>query len=528
MSGDVVMRKALLTAASVLSLLAVRAEAQTLRIAVGGAFTSMDPHYHTLTPNNAMNKHVFDRLVDTDENFRLRPGLAESWTPVSETIWEFKLRQGVTWHDGTPFTAEDVVATFARVPQVRNSPGSFVIYTRSVQRLEVVDDHTIRMHTAAPYPTLPNLMTGLAIISRNLPPAVDTAEFNSGKAAIGTGPYRLVSYSPGSQAMFARNPAFWGGTQPWERVDYRVIANDGSRIAALRAGDVDVIDAVPTRDVDALKATQGLVIASQPALRNIFLNLDQSRDDAPGITGPNGEKLAHNPLRDNRVREALSIAINRPAIVRQVMSGYATPSGQFLAAGVMGHDPQTTVPAFDAARAQALLAEAGYPQGFRVVLAGPNNRYVNDEQILQAVAQMWSRIGVRVDLQAMPSNVYFSRSARNEFPIGLSGWGTGTGEPDHPMVALIATQNPATGRGTSNRSLYSSPAFDALLDQALVTIDPPAREELYRRATRIAMADHAIIPLHHQVNIWASRRNVHIIARNDEETYAMSMSPVPN
>jgi peptide/nickel transport system substrate-binding protein len=528
MSGDFAMRKTLLAAAPILAVLAGAAQAQNLRIAVGGAFTSMDPHYHTLTPNNAMNKHVFDRLVDTDENFRLRPGLAESWAPVDETTWEFKLRRGVTWHDGTPFTAEDVVATFARVPQVRNSPGSFVIYTRSVQRLEFVDDHTIRMHTAAPYPLMPNLMAGLPIISRTLPANVDTPEFNNGKAAIGTGPYRLVSYSPGSQVIFERNPQWWGAQQPWARVDYRVIANDGSRIAALRAGDVDVIDAVATRDVESLKVNPDLSIASQPALRNIYLYLDQQRDDAPGVTGANGERLQHSPLRDNRVREALSVAINRPAVVRQVMSGYATPSGQFLAQGVMGYDPQTSAPTFDAGQAQKLLAEAGYPNGFRVVLAGPNNRYVNDEQILQAVAQMWTRVGVRTEVQAMPSNVYFSRSAKGDFPIGLSGWGTGSGEPDSPMVALIATTDATKGRGTSNRSGYSSPAFDALLDKALVTIDPAAREDFYRQATRVAMQDHAIIPLHHQVNIWASRKNIRVIARNDEETYAMSMMPAAN
>ena len=521
------MRKSLIVA-SVMVLAGGSAEGQSLRIAVGGAFTSMDPHYHTLTPNNAMNKHVFERLVSADENFRLQPGLAESWIAVSDTIWEFKLRRDAVWHDGTPFTAEDVVATFARVPRVRNSPGSFVIYTRSVQRLEVIDEHTIRMHTATPYPLMPNLMSGLPIVSRKLSADIDTADFNNGKAAIGTGPYRLVSYSPGSQAIFERNPSWWGAAQPWARVDYRVIPNDGSRIAAVRAGDVDVIDAVPTRDVDGLRANPDLTIASQPALRYIFLYLDHQRDDVPGVSGINGERLPRSPLRDNRVREALSIAINRPAMVRQVMSGYATPSGQFLAAGVMGHDPETQPPSFDTARAQTLLKEAGYPNGFRVVLAGPNNRYVNDEQVLQAVAQMWSRIGVRTDVQAMPSNMYFARSAKSDFPIGLSGWGTSSGEPDSPMVALIATQDAKRGRGTSNRSLYSNPGFDALLDKALETIDPAAREEYYRRATRIAMRDHAIIPLHHQVNIWASQRNVRVIARNDEETFAMSMSPVSN
>ncbi len=506
-------------------LLAGGAAAQTLSIGVGGAFTSMDPHFHTLTPNNALNKHVFDRLVRTDEDFRLIPGLAESWESIGTNVWEFRLRRGVTFHDGRPFTADDVVFSFERVPNVRNSPGSFTIYTRQVQRLEVVDDHTIRMHTNGPNPLLPNWMSGISIISRGLGADVDTADFNSGRAAIGTGPYRLVSYTAGHQAVLERNPGYWGGPEPWARVNYRIIANDTARIAALRAGDVDVIDAVSTRDVEGLAANPAIRIASRAALRNIYLYLDHARDDTPGVTGPNGERPVASPLRDQRVRQALSLAINRDAIVRQVMGGHASPSGQFLAAGVMGHDPELRPDPFDPARAQRLLAEAGLPQGFRVVLAGPNDRYVNDDRIIQAIAQMWARVGVRTEVQAMPSNVYFSRSARNEFSVGLLGWGTGTGEPDSPMIGLIATPNPARGRGTSNRSMYANPAFDALLDQALVTLDTGLREAIYRRATRVAMEDYAIIPLHHQVNIWAARRGLRVVARNDEETYAMSVRP---
>ncbi len=524
--GFAVMRKGLAVAALVVGL-PLAAGAQSLNVAVGGAFTSMDPHYHTLTPNNAMNKHVFDRLVSTDENFRLHPGLAESWAPAGDTAWDVRLRRDATFHDGTPFTAEDVVASFARVPTVRNSPGSFIQYTRPVQRVEVVDPHTIRLHNAAPTPLMPNLMSGLAMIRRG-DAAAETSDFNAGRAAVGTGPYRLVSYTPGDRVVFARNPAWWGPRQPWERVTYRIMANDSARIAALRAGDVDVIDAVPTRDVETIQADPRLTVSSRPALRNIYLYVDQGRDETPGVTGPNGERLARNPLRDNRVRTALSVAINRDAIVRQVMGGHATPSGQFLAAGAMGHDPETRPDPYDPARATRLLAEAGLPNGFRITLAGPNDRYVNDDRIIQAVAQMWARIGVRTEVQALPSNAYFTRSARGEFSAGLLGWGTGTGEPDSPMVALIGTSDPVRGRGASNRSFYSNPAFDALLDRALVALDPTAREDLYRQATRVAMTDHAIIPLHHQVNIWASNRGIRVVARNDEETMAMSMTPVGN
>jgi peptide/nickel transport system substrate-binding protein len=498
----------------------------TLTIAVGGAFSSLDPHFHALTPNGAVAQHIFDRLVHHDENFRPYPALAESWRPVTETTWEFKLRRGVNWHDGSPFTADDVVFTFERVPQVRNSPSNFTIYTRPIQRLEVMDQHTIRMHTAAPNPLVPTLMGGLTLISRKHAQGAETADFNSGKATVGTGPYRMASYTPGDRVVFERNDAWWGPAQPWRRVVYRMITNEATRIAALSAGDVDVIDSVPTRDVAVLQSNSRLAIVSQAGLRNIYLFIDHQRDDTPDVSGPDGEKLERSPLKDVRVRRALSLAINREGIVRQIMSGFAAPSGQFLSRGVFGYDPSIQADPYDPDGAKRLLTEAGYPNGFRIKLSGPNDRYVNDDRIVQAIAQMWSRIGVRTEVNVMPSNVFFARSARNEFSIGLLGWGTGTGEPDSPMSALIATADRERGRGVANRSLYSNPAFDALLDRALATIDDEAREKVYQEATRLVMPDYPIIPLHHQVNIWASRRGLRVRPRNDERTLAMEIAPV--
>lgn len=530
--ADRIRRRTLLAAATMLGaptlLGSARAQhrGDTLIIAVGGAFSSLDPHFHALTPNGAVAQHIFDRLVHHDENFRPYPALAESWRAVSETIWEFKLRRGVTWHDGSPFTTDDVVFTFERVPQVRNSPSNFTIYTRPIERLEVVDAHTIRMHTPAPNPLVPTLMGGLTLISRKHAEGADTADFNSGKATVGTGPYRLISYTPGDRVVFERNDNWWGPAQPWRRVVYRMITNNAARIAGISAGDVDVIDAVPTSDVSGLRSNDQISIVSQAGLRNIYLFLDHQRDDTPDVTGPNGERLERSPLMDVRVRRALSVAINRAGIVQQIMSGFAAPSGQFLSRGVFGHDPSIEADAFDPEMARRLLAEAGYPNGFRIRLSGPNDRYVNDDRIVQAIAQMWTRIGVRTEVNVMPSNVYFSRAARNEFSIGLLGWGTGTGEPDSPMSALIATANRDRGRGVANRSLYSNPAFDALLDRALATIDDAAREKLYQEATRLVMPDYPIIPLHHQVNIWAARQGLRVRPRNDERTLAMEISPV--
>jgi peptide/nickel transport system substrate-binding protein len=519
------MRKFAFAALLLAALGTATASAGDVVIGFGAAVTSIDPHYQNLTPNIAIGTHVFDRLVHQDENQRLVPGLAVSWRPVDDLTWEVKLRQGVTWHDGSPFTADDVAFTFERVPTVANSPSSYTIYTKHVSALVVVDAHTLLMKTKEPYPLMANQMAGLPIISRKHAAGKSTADFNSGAATIGTGPYKFVEYVSGDRIVLARDDAWWGPKQPWTRVTFRMIPNDSARVAALLAGDVDAIDAVPTIDFGRIAADAKFAVASKPGVRNIYLHLDQARDDAPFIFANDGSRLPKNPLRDLRVRRALSIAVNRDAIVRQLMNGQAAPSGQFLPAGSMGHDPRVKPPPYDPDGARRLLTEAGYADGFRVTIHGPNDRYINDDKIVQAIAQMWSRIGVKAAVEVMPSAVYFSRGARNEFSIGLMGWGTGTGEPDSPMVALIATEDRARGRGATNRSLYSNAAFDALLDMALAAIDPEKREALYREATKLAMDDVAIIPLHHQVNIWATKKGLIYNARNDERTTAMELSP---
>ncbi|MBX9748074.1 MAG: ABC transporter substrate-binding protein [Roseococcus sp.] len=508
-------------------LLTGAAHAQDVNIAVGGAFTSLDPHFHNLTPNSALTQHLFDRLLEPDANLRPQPGLAESYRALSPTSWEFRLRPGIRFHDGTPFTADDVAFTFARVPNVAGSPASYAFFTRPVREVVVVDALTLRLETHGPAPLIPAMMQGLPMIGRRQGEGMTTSDYNSGRAAIGTGPYRLVSYAPGDRAVFARNTDWYGGAVTWNRVTYRFIGNDSARLAALKAGDVDLIDQVPTRDVADLARDGRLSVFSTPSLRNIYLYLDGWREQTPHVTDHQGRPLPSNPLRDVRVRRALSLAINRAGMVAQVMDGQAAPSGQLLPAGAVGHDPELRPDPHDPEQARRLLAEAGYPQGFTVALHGPNDRYVNDAQILQAIAQMWARIGVRVRVEALPSSAYFSRTARDEFSIGLLGWGTGTGEPDSPLANLLATINPARGRGASNRSRYSNPSFDAAVDRALATLDLAEREAVYREATGIAIRDQAIIPLHHQVNIWAARRGFTYAPRNDERTMAMSLTRSP-
>lgn len=514
------MRRILLAAAMTVPL---AAGAEEVRIGYGAAVTSMDPHYHALTPNVAVHQHLFGALVGLDARLGLKPELAESWRAVDDTTWEFKLRRDARFHDGSPFTAEDVVFSATRVAEIPNSPGRFTIYTRHITGFEVVDPHTLRVKTASVYPLMPNQLAGLLIVSKAVAQTATTADFNAGRAASGTGPYRFGRYEPGNAIVLERNDQFYGEREPWTRVTFRLMTNATTRVAALKANDVDMIDVVPTEDATALARDPNLAVFSTPGVRNIYLYLDQKRDVTPGVADAQGRPMDRNPLKDVRVRRALSLAINREGIVRQVMGGHAAPSGQLLPAGAMGHDPSLAPDPFDPQRARALLAEAGYPEGFSLVLAGPNDRYINDERIVQAIAQMWTRVGVRTTVNTQPSTVFFPRSTREEFSVGLLGWGTGTGEPDSPLQALIATPNRERGWGQFNRSGYSNPELDALLERALSTLDREAREKFYFQAIGIAMADKAIIPLHHQVNIWATRKGLTYNARNDERTMATEL-----
>ena len=499
------MRQALRFAVAALAMLALPAAAQTLRVGVSSAVTSIDPHYHNLAPNISLSDQIFDQLVEMDVHQRPQPGLASSWKLIAPDTWEFHLRDA-KFQNGNAFTADDVVFTLARVPNVPNSPSSFAVYTKPVVSTEVIDPHTIRLHTNGVFPLLPIDLTLVSIVNRAAAQGMTTDDFNTGKAAIGTGPFRFVAYKPGDRVELERYDGYWGPKPAWQHVTWRFIPNDASRVAALLAGDVDFIDFVPTEDLQKLRSDPKVKVWEQLGLRIIFLALDQSRDAAsPFVSGPNGEKLDKNPLRDRRVREALSIAINRQAIVDRVMEGAAVPSGQFLPPGTFGYVPDLKAPPYDPAQAKKLLAEAGYPNGFRIALHGPNDRYVNDARIIQAVGQMWQRIGVQTEVDPLPWTSYVAQANKQAFSAFLFGWGSGTAEPSDPLIAQVATFDPAKGWGASNRGRYSNPALDKLIGEALGTADDNAREKMLQDATRMAMQDVAIIPLHIQKNIWATR-----------------------
>jgi peptide/nickel transport system substrate-binding protein len=499
--------------------------AADLSIALGGDVTSMDPHFHNLTPNNNIGGHVFETLVAKDAGGRFKPALAESWRAVDDTTWEFKLRKGVRFHDGSIFTAADVVFSLDRVPNVPNSPSPFTAYTKQVTEKIVVDPWTLRLKSAGPYPQMPVDLGTVLIVSAKAAAGATTDDFNTGKATLGTGPYKFVRWQKGDRIELARNDAYWGPKAPWDRVTFRIITSDPTRVASLLAGEVRAIENVPTADLAKLSRNKDLAIYRTVSVRLMYLHLDTARDKTPFVTDKAGKPLDRNPLKDLRVRRAMSKAINRPALVERVMEGAAVATGQLMPQGFFGYTPALKPERYDPEGARKLLAEAGYPDGFGLTLHAPNNRYVNDEQIAQTIAQMLARVGIQTRVDAMPASVYFSRGTKLEFSFMLVGWGADTMEASSPLKALLATFSKDKGMGTANRGRYSNPKLDTLLEQALATVDDPKREKLLQQATEIGVGNLGIIPLYHQHNLWAARRGIVYEARADERTFAHEFRP---
>ncbi|WP_247895163.1 ABC transporter substrate-binding protein [Azospirillum brasilense] len=529
--------KPLLPAAACLALLAAAptpSQAATLTVGTSAEPSALDPHYHNLGPNTRARKHVFESLVSMDAKMRLQPELAESWRAVDETTWEFKLRKGVKFHDGTEFTAQDFVYSVCRIPNVANSPSSFTVYTKGIAGIEAPDPHTLIIKTGKPYPLLPVELSTFGIISAKAAggEAVTfdkagckadswptTQAFNDGSLMIGTGPFKHKSYTKGDRQVLERNPDYWGPQAAWDTVIFRPITSDGPRVAALLAGDVDMIESPPVQDIERLKSAPNVSLAQAQSNRVIYLALGV-QDTPPTITGTDGK----NPLKDPKVRKALSLAVDRDAIVKRIMMGAAEPANQYLPAGFYGNNPEVTV-ATDANKAKQLLAEAGYPKGFQLTLGTPNDRYINDDKVAQAVAQMFTRIGVQTQVDATTANVFFSKRNKQEYSVFLAGWGADSGEMSSPLKALIATPIKEKGYGTTNYTSYSDPELDGMLDTALATVDDAKREKLLQAAVKRAVDADIIIPLHYEVTVWAMKKGLSYEPRADQYTLAQKVTP---
>lgn len=535
-------RLALLPALALGALLAApAAQAQTLRVALSAETTSADPHNYALTPNNTLRRHVFESLTALDADLRVQPALATRWEREDDLTWRFHLREGVRFHNGAPFGAEDVVFSFCRV--LNNESEVVQSYSRIVRpiaALEVVDSHTLRLRTRAPEPLLLNDLSNIAILPRTLVGGAamefaagekcghegawpSAAQFNDGSAAIGTGPYRLRSYSRAGAIELERNDGHWGAKPHWQAVRLTPVTAAGPRLAGLLAGDHDLIESPATGDLPRLRENPGFALSTKPTTRLIFLQLDTARSPSPFVNGGQGE----NPLRDARVRQALSLAIDRKAVQERVMDGVATPAAQYLPDGMAGTIPGLPVLPHDPARARALLAEAGYPNGFALTFHATNNRYINDARLAQVVAQFWQRIGVKVELDAMPSSVFFGRRGKREFSVSMGGWSADAAETLMFFRSWLMTTDRERGLGTSNYGGWSEPRFDGPAMRAMATMGEAARANLLREASQVAVEQMPVIPVHFENAVWAFRKGLAYGGRVDQSTSAMEVTATP-
>ena len=465
--------------------------------------------YKRQAGDRSLALQIWDSIIDRRDG-QVLPSLAESWKTLDDKTWEFKLRKNVKWQDGQPFTADDIVFSFQRARKVPGSVASYASSLRTVASAEAKDDHTLVIKTTIPDPNLLLSIGAVYLVSRHVGEKATTEDYNAGRAVVGTGPYKLVSYTPGDRSILERNPGYWGPKADWARVDHRYINNASARTAALLSGDVDVIDKVAPADVEKLRKSPQIAIHAYPGLRALLIQPSFRPGPNEFITDNAGKPLANNPLADVRVRQALSIAINRKAIVDRILQGTVTEANQNMPKGSFGYNPTVKDIAYDAARAKALLAEAGYPEGFRLTVHVPGDRYPQAPEALQAVAQFWTRIGVKVNLEVVPWSIYSSRANKNEFAVSVLAWGNGTGEAGYGLVNVFATADAKKGLGNSNWGRYSNEGVDKALEAATVEFNSERREAILRHSAQLISDDVAVIPLFHYKNIWASKKGLKV------------------
>jgi peptide/nickel transport system substrate-binding protein len=502
--------------AALLIALAASAQAKTFRWANDGDPTTMDPHARSDGFVQSFDFNMYEPLVRRDRNLKLEPALATEWTNVNPTTWRFKLRHGVTFHDGTPLTAEDVVFSFQRAA----APGSdLAAQLATVKEVKKIDEDTIDFVTDGPAPILPNYLAGVAIMSKVWCEAhnalraatIQQEESYPTRNANGTGPFMLKDRQPMVRTVLVKNPNWWGlKDRPIDidEVVFSRIENPATRMSALLAGDLDMVYNVPPQDIGQIEKNPAVKIWQTPELRTIFLGMDQSRDELleSNVKGK-------NPFKDKRVRQAFYQAIDEDAIGAKVMRGFAHPTALMVGPGVNGYDAalDKRFP-YDPAAAKQLLGDAGYPQGFEVGLDCPNDRYVNDEGICQAVVAMLAKIGVKVNLLAQTKAKYFAKINAPGFQTSfyMLGWTPGPLDTLHMLSNLVQTRSADFRDGAWNDGGYSNPAVDELIKKISVELDSEARNELINHALTIVKDDFVYLPLHQQIVVWASRANVEL------------------
>ncbi|MCY7319138.1 MAG: ABC transporter substrate-binding protein [Ramlibacter sp.] len=503
--------------------------AQTLTIGVRGGPDSIDPHFTATGTHAEALKHVFDTLVWSGDGLELMPRLAESWKVINDNTWEFKLRRGVKFHDGSDFTAQDVKFSIERVPVV-SGPNPTTIYVRRVKDVKIIDPHTVLVITDGAAPTLPNDFIRLFIVSSKAAAGLtkETANeaFNSGKAAVGTGPYKYVSWQPKGDLVLARNDSYWGPKEPWARHVRKEISNDAARVAQLKAGQLDLITRVPASDVATLQRDPKLTVQTIDTVYVFNLEMDL-RDKPPTVTAKDGSALPKNPFQDLRVREAIDLAIDRKALAEVAMEGLGKPANQMVTPSIFGFNKALGERKYDPAAARKLLADAGYPNGFKLQFSFTADRLPGDRQVGTSIAQMLAAVGIDAQANAQPAAVFFPARTRGDYSMSMSGWGTLTGEAHYTLSSLAHSNDKDRKMGAFNVLNYKNPVMDKLLQDAAIEMDLGKRRKYLEDANALLEKDRQRLPIVAVGSAWAMQKSkVTIKPRVDEDTLAMNIKPV--
>jgi peptide/nickel transport system substrate-binding protein len=503
-----------------LSAVGVVASAQTVRIANQGDALSMDPHSLNETLQLSVTGNVYEPLVGRNKDLSLTPMLATSWKQTSPTVWRFELRKGVQFHDGTPFTADDVVFSLART-QVEGS--DMKSYTNDFKEVRKIDSHTVEIETKTPFPILPDVLSLVYIMSKKwcetnqATVPVDRrkgVENTASFKANGTGPFRVRERQPNVRTVFTRNGSYWGKIEGnVTEVVFTPIGNDATRVAALLSGEVDVMEPVPVQDIDRVNSSANTRAVTGPELRTIFLGMDQKRDELlySNVKGK-------NPFKDKRVRQAFYQAIDIKGIKKTVMRGASNPSAQLVGPGINGFQPEMKRLPYDVEAAKKLMAEAGYPNGFEVSMNCPNDRYVNDGRICQTVAANLSRINVKINLQAETKGTYFPKVLRRDTSFYMLGWTPATYDAHNAMNAIMRCVDDK-GAGQFNLGAYCNPKVDELTLKVQAETDKDKRNAYIKEAFDLHAADVGHIPLHQQALAWGVNKKVKLVQLADNFMY---------
>ncbi|MBI3148507.1 MAG: ABC transporter substrate-binding protein [Betaproteobacteria bacterium] len=503
--------------AALLALACAGAHSATLRLANQGDSTSMDPHSLNESLQLSFTGNVYEPLVGRDKRLGLVPMLAASWKQASPTVWRFELRKGVKFHDGQPFTADDVLFTFDRI---RGDGSDMKSYATAIKEVRKVDSHTVDIETGAPFPILPDVITFVYMMNKawceenKAMQPVDRRKGVENAASFranGTGPFKLKERQPGTRTVLVKNPAYWDKVEGnVDEVIFTPIGNDATRVAALLSGEIDVMEPVPLQDVARVSSNPNLKVMQGPELRTIFLGMDQKRDELQ-FSNVKGK----NPFKDVRVRRAFYQAIDIETIKSRVMRGASAPTALMIAPGIRGFLPEMNkrLP-FDQAAAKKLLAEAGYPEGFEVAMNCPNDRYVNDGEICQAVAANLARIGVKINLQAEGKATYFPKILRRDTSFYLLGWTPSTYDSHNVLNAIMGTPSDK-GRGQFNLGSYSNARIDEITALVQSETDQVKRNALIAEAFKIHQDEVGHLPLHQQALAWAMKKTVDLVQLPD-------------